>query len=92
MLSQTEVETKLAQLPKWQYENNCIRREITTSDFMSALALVNKIGEEAEQQNHHPEIRLSYGKVSIALTTHDAGGVTEKDFQLAEIIDGLVDI
>jgi len=91
MMTQEEIRGRLQVLPKWVYENNLLQRSVATSDFASALALVNKIGEEAERQNHHPDITLSYGKVGITLTTHDAGGVTEKDFVLAKTIEGLVD-
>lgn len=62
-------------------------REFNFPDFKTALGFVIKVGELAEAANHHPDINLGWGKVSISLTTHDAGGVTEKDRQLAKEID-----
>jgi 4a-hydroxytetrahydrobiopterin dehydratase len=56
-------------------------------DFVQALAFVNRIGRIAEAEGHHPDLLLSWGKVRVELTTHDAGGVTEKDFSLAAKID-----
>ncbi|MGC9456674.1 MAG: 4a-hydroxytetrahydrobiopterin dehydratase [Halothiobacillaceae bacterium] len=58
-------------------------------DFTSALLFVNAVGHHAEAMDHHPDITLGYGRCTIALTTHDAGGLTERDFQLAERIDTL---
>lgn len=73
----------------WQEENNQLTRQFTFPDFKSALAFVNKFGELAESHNHHPDIFLGWGKVTVTLTTHDAGGVTEKDRALAAAIDAL---
>lgn len=71
----------------WQEKNTSLVREFSFPDFKSALAFVVQIGELAEATNHHPDISLSWGRVSISLTTHDEGGVTEKDRQLAAAID-----
>ncbi len=73
----------------WQEENNSLVKEFSFADFASALAFVNKVGELAESHNHHPDIFLGWGKVTITLTTHDAGGITEKDRALAVAIDAL---
>lgn len=73
----------------WQETNNELQRSFSFPDFKAALAFVNKVGELAEQANHHPAIELSWGKVVVHLSTHSAGGVTEKDRQLAEEIDAL---
>ena len=73
----------------WQVQNKALVKEFKFPDFKAALAFVNQIGELAEAANHHPDIQLGWGKVVVTLTTHSEGGVTEKDKQLAEQIDGL---
>ena len=74
----------------WNEVNKTITREFKFEDFKSALAFVNKVGELAEQANHHPDIELGWGRVKITLTTHSEGKVTEKDQQLAQKIDDIV--
>lgn len=71
----------------WQEDNGELIKEFDFADFKSALSFVNKVGELAEQQNHHPTVVLSWGKVKITLSTHDAGQVTSKDHELANAID-----
>lgn len=71
----------------WTEQNNSLTREFTFADFKSALDFVNKIGAAAEAANHHPDIALSWGKVVVTLSTHDADGVTDKDHNLADAID-----
>lgn len=73
----------------WQEDNNIIVKEFTFTDFKTALDFVNKVGDLAEQQNHHPDIELGWGRVQIRLTTHSEGKVTDKDRQLAQAIDTL---
>ena len=73
----------------WEQQGNCLVKSFSFSDFKEALAFVNKVGEKAEAIQHHPDIELGYGKVKITLTTHDAMQITEKDMQLAKMIDGL---
>jgi 4a-hydroxytetrahydrobiopterin dehydratase len=73
----------------WNEENNCLVKEFKFPDFKAALEFVNKVGEIAERNNHHPDIELGWGRVKITLTTHDRGRVTDKDRQLAEEIDKL---
>ncbi len=73
----------------WTEENASLTQEFKFSDFKSALDFVNRVGGLAEALNHHPDIELGWGRVKVSLSTHDAGGVTDKDHQLAEKIDGL---
>ena len=85
-------ETKLKELHKrgWKQEADKvpkISKDFTFKDFKQAFAFLTKIAEEAEKQNHHPEIYNVYNKVTLTLTTHDSGELTEKDYQLAETID-----
>ena len=88
-LSQSEVETRLGSLPGWRVESGELTRTFTHKDFRAALAFVNKVGDLAEQAGHHPDIDIRYNKVRLALVTHDAGGLTAKDFGLAGEVDKL---
>ena len=74
----------------WIERDKALHREVKTPDFVSAFSLVAAITPIAEQAAHHPDLELGWGYVRIKLTTHDAGGVTEKDHALAKQIDGLV--
>jgi 4a-hydroxytetrahydrobiopterin dehydratase len=87
-LSQTEIQGKLRAVPGWELaKNKAIHKKFTFANFKDALAFVNKVGELAEQSNHHPDITINYNKVSLSVTTHDAGGLTTKDFDLAGHIE-----
>ena len=86
-LSNTEIQEKLKSLPEWSLAENAIHRKFIFKSFMPAIAFVNKIAEAAEQANHHPDITINYSQVSISLSTHSEGGVTQKDSQLAGTID-----
>ena len=88
-LSQTEIKGKLISVPDWQIESDELTRTFLLKDFLAALGFVNKVGELAEQAGHHPDIDIRYNKVRLALATHDAGGITEKDFELAAAADKL---
>jgi len=74
----------------WDYGENAIHTSLEFSDFKDAFAVMTRIAFEAERLNHHPDWSNVYNTLSISLTTHDAGGVTEKDFEFAAIIDDLV--
>ena len=89
VLNQTEVTEKLKTLPDWTTDGETIGRIFKFKDFVSAIDFVNKLVEPAEKAGHHPDITISYNKVTINLTTHDAGGITQKDFDLAQIISQL---
>jgi 4a-hydroxytetrahydrobiopterin dehydratase len=86
-LMEVEVSTRLAAVPKWKEVGNEIVRTFEFRDFKAALAFVNKVGDLAETAGHHPDIDIRWNKVKLALTTHDAGGLTGKDFDLAAQID-----
>jgi 4a-hydroxytetrahydrobiopterin dehydratase len=78
------------QVPEWQVINeHHIRRQFKFSDFKQALAFVNRVGELAEEQGHHPDILLTWGKAEITLWTHKVDGLTESDFIMAAKIDRL---
>lgn len=88
-LSQPEVETRLRSVPAWHIESGELARIFIHQNFRDALAFVNKVGELAEQAGHHPDIDIRYNKVRLGLVTHDAGGLTSKDFDLAAAVDKL---
>ena len=75
---------------EWIEKNNIISREFEFNSYLAGIDFVNEVANVAEQENHHPDITIGYCKVSISLTTHDAGHLTEKDYRLAKIIDDLV--
>ena len=83
VLSPEAVKSHLAQLPGWQIEASELVKTFQFKDFPAALAFVNRVGSLAEQAGHHPDIDIRYNRVRLALITHDAGGLTDKDFDLA---------
>ena len=91
LLSRVEATEKLASLPDWRLAGGTIERTLTFADFPAAMAFVNRVAEAAEKAGHHPDIDIRWNKVRLALTSHDAGGLTERDFNLAAVLDSLVD-
>jgi len=89
-LSIKEIHERLEELRDWEMLGNEISKEFNFKNFKEAMDFAQKIGEEAERENHHPDILIRYNKVSITLTTHSANGLTYKDFKLAKIIEQLV--
>ena len=79
----------LSALPEWSRAGEIISRTFVFKDFPAAMKFVNHVAELAEQAQHHPDVDIRWNKVSLALTTHDAGGLTEKDFALAKQCDAL---
>jgi len=88
-LSDTDLDTGLGRLPGWSREGDTIARTYEHADFRVALAFVRYVGEIAEAMGHHPDIDVRYNRVRLAVTTHDAGGLTDKDLELARRIDGV---
>jgi len=90
LLTKDELAKYISVLAGWIQEENQIAKEFQFKDFVEALNFVNKLGEEAEKMNHHPDIFIhSWNKVKITISTHSEDGITKKDFQLAEKIEGL---
>ena len=89
VFSAQEVASHLDALPEWRIEKGELTRTFTFQDFLAALAFVNRVGERAEEAGHHPDIDIRYNKVRLGLVTHDAGGLTAKDFALAAVADKL---
>ena len=88
-LTQTEIDRELSTVPQWQQQGNTITRTFEFKNFVEAIDFVNKLVEPAETAAHHPDIAISYNKVTVSLTTHDAGGLTQKDFELAQTFSEL---
>jgi len=89
-LSEEKISKELTNLPGWEYENDKLNKEFGFDNFRDALSFITRIGFEAEEQVHHPEIFNVYNTVNISLSTHDAGGkVTDKDIKLAKTIESL---
>jgi 4a-hydroxytetrahydrobiopterin dehydratase len=86
-LSESEVNRRLNQLAGWRVEDNCLKKEFKLANFKQAMQFINKIAEQAERLNHHPDWSNSYNKVSISLSTHSVNGLTEADFELAQFAD-----
>ena len=90
LLSKDEITKNLSSLSGWTQDGKEIEKHFQFKDFAEALAFVNKLGAEAEKVDHHPDIFIhSWNKVKITISTHSEGGITKKDFQLAEKIEGL---
>lgn len=91
LLSVTEVEQRLAHLPGWTLNpQGEIVRETSFKDFLAAMRFVDQVAAAAENAGHHPDIDIRYNKVRLALTSHDAGGLTEKDFAMASEIEAIL--
>lgn len=88
-LSRRTAKVKVAKLRGWTLRGSVISRSFRFRDFASAMRFVNKVARVAEAATHHPDIVINYNKVRLALTTHDEGGLTEKDFKLANKINEL---
>lgn len=89
-LDQANILAALAALPDWNRGGEVISRTFAFKDFPDAMKFVNAVAELAEQAQHHPDIDIRWNQVTLALTTHDAGGLTEKDFALARHCDALL--
>ncbi|MAT80756.1 MAG: 4a-hydroxytetrahydrobiopterin dehydratase [Phycisphaerae bacterium] len=83
------IESHMESLTDWTLSGDNLQRTISFDDFRSAMAFVNKVADAAEAAAHHPDIMIRYGKVTLTLTTHDAGGLTENDFDMARKIDAI---
>ena len=91
LLEAEDLSAALKKCPEWEYEKNSINRTFEFEEFMDGIDFVNSVADIAEEAQHHPDIRINYTKVTLKLTTHDAGGVTEADVELAQRVDNLVD-
>ena len=88
-LSDEQITEKLSQLDGWAQEGEAIQRVFELDDFKGSVDFVNRLTPEAEEMNHHPDLEISWNKVTVTITTHSEGGLTENDFVLARRISGL---
>ena len=88
-LNAVQIKAALATVPDWSKRGKTITRMFVFNDFPAAIKFVNAIAKLAEKAWHHPDIDIRWNKVTLILTTHDAGGLTEKDFSLARKFDQL---
>jgi len=89
LLSPEAIASRLRTLTGWTLREKRVERSWEFKDFREALTFINRVGELAEAADHHPDIRNSWNKVVLSLTTHDRGGLTDRDFELAEQINRL---
>lgn len=86
-MSEAQVSSSLEELKGWTEVNDKIQRTYQFRDFNAAMAFVNQAAELAERSQHHPDILIRYNKVTLTLSTHDAGGITSKDFEYAGAVE-----
>ena len=88
-LSDLEIQRALGGLPGWSRRGDLLTKTFTLRTFAEVMTLVNGIAEEAERMNHHPDLDIRYNKLTCTLSTHDAGGITQLDLDLASAIEKL---
>ena len=89
LLSEEEIRSRLEALDGWERAGEAIRKQFTREDFVGSVDLVNRVVGPAEDLGHHPDIEISWNRVTVTLSTHSQGGLTEADFELARRIDEL---
>lgn len=92
LLSQEDIEKRLLRFPDWDYFDNAIHVEFEFDNFKDCFSAMSRIAFECEAQQHHPNWSNVYNLLKISLYTHDVGGVSEKDFKLAEAIEAIVEV
>ncbi len=90
ILNEVEIARNLERVPDWHQREKMIVRSFKFKDFPEAIQFVDRLAVEAESAFHHPDIDIRWNQVHLSLTTHDKGGLTIKDFDLAATIDGLI--
>jgi 4a-hydroxytetrahydrobiopterin dehydratase len=91
LIEEDELGGLLKKVPEWDLEDKSITRSVEFGEFMEGIDFVNAVAEIAEDSGHHPDIDIRWCTISLALTTHDAGGLTDADFDVARKIDTLLD-
>jgi 4a-hydroxytetrahydrobiopterin dehydratase len=89
VLNDDEIDKRLGELPGWERDGNCLKRQYKFEDFQASVDFVNRITPAAEEMNHHPDLAISWNTVECRLSTHSEGGITASDFELAGHIDSL---
>ena len=88
-LDEDEVRSRLEDLAGWRAAGDAITRDFENGDFKGSVEFVNRLTPIAEEMNHHPDLEISWSTVTVTITTHSEGGLTDADFELAGRIDGL---
>ena len=88
-LSDADIEDRLSALAGWERSGDAIVKEYDNGDFKGSVGFVTRLTPEAEEMNHHPDLEISWKTVTVTITTHSEGGLTEGDFELARRIDAL---
>lgn len=91
LVEEDELNALLKKLPEWDHEEKTITRVVEFDEFMDGIDFVNAVAEIAEEAGHHPDIDIRWCTVNLSLTTHEVGGLTELDFEIAKKIDTLLD-
>ena len=86
-LTREDAERRMPSLPGWTLDGDAIHKQYTFKDFLEAIAFVNRLAPQAEAADHHPDILINYKRVTLTYSTHDEGGLTEKDFAGAAMAD-----
>jgi 4a-hydroxytetrahydrobiopterin dehydratase len=89
LLSDDDVQRRLGELEGWEREGPAIRKQFQLKDFKDSVDFVNRLTPVAEEMNHHPDLEISWNKVTVSISTHSEGGLTGNDFELAGKIDAL---
>ena len=89
LLSEAEVQERLAEFPGWERSGEAIEKSFKRGDFVGSVEFVSRLVEPAEAMNHHPDLEISWDTVTVTLSTHSEGGLTANDFELAAKIDAL---
>jgi 4a-hydroxytetrahydrobiopterin dehydratase len=90
LLSNAQIASRLAGLSLWRLADGRLVRTVTTRDFRSALELVTRIADPADEQSHHPDVAIHWNEVTLTLWTHASEGITERDFRLADAIERIL--
>jgi|SRR5215204_6856947 len=89
LLPDDEIQSRLSGLEDWSREGDAITKSFKNEDFVGSVRFVDSLVEPAEDMGHHPDLTLSWDEVTVSITNHAAGGLTEADFELAKRIDGI---
>jgi 4a-hydroxytetrahydrobiopterin dehydratase len=89
VLSDDEIDGRLGGAEGWERDGDALRKQFEFDDFKGSVDFVNRLTPVAEEMNHHPDLSISWNKVTVSLSTHSEGGITENDFELASRIDPL---
>jgi 4a-hydroxytetrahydrobiopterin dehydratase len=89
LLSDEQIQARVGELDGWDCTGGAIHKDFKLQDFKGSVDFVNRLTPIAEQMNHHPDLAISWNTVSVTITTHSQGGLTDNDFELAKQIDGL---